>query len=68
MLADKRNITVLMIEDNVPFADLINEFLLQAQKAAFEFIHVETLSLGWLRLAEGGIDVVLIDLGLEDSS
>ncbi len=44
-----------MIEDNVPFAELINEFLLQSDKAIFNFIPVERLELGLLRLEEGGI-------------
>lgn len=57
-----------MIEDNVPFAELINEFLLQSDKAIFNFIPVERLELGLLRLEEGGIDIVLLDLGLPDSS
>lgn len=58
---------VLLIEDNPGDARLIREMLRDASGTPFELECTERLSLGLERLTEGGIDVVLLDLGLPDS-
>ncbi len=59
---------VLLIEDNAGDAHLIQEMLLEADGSMFELESVDRLSTGLERLATGDIDVVLLDLGLPDSS
>lgn len=59
---------VLLIEDNPGDARLIREFLDEAGGGAIELVHATRLSKGLERLGEGGIDAVLLDLGLPDSS
>ncbi len=60
-------IRVLLVEDNPGDARLIRELLAEAARAAFSLECVDRLSAGLKRLAEGGIDVILLDLGLPDS-
>jgi PAS domain S-box-containing protein len=58
---------VLLIEDNPGDARLMREYLSDPAGALFELEHVGTLSQGLERLAQGGIDLVLLDLSLPDS-
>jgi two-component system sensor histidine kinase/response regulator len=58
---------VLLFEDNLGDARLIREFLAEAQDSVFTLESVDRLSAGFKRLAEGGVDVILLDLGLPDS-
>ncbi len=60
-------IHVLLIEDSPDDALLIREFLADARQAVFEVEHFDWLSAALTRLAQGGIDVVLLDLQLPDS-
>jgi DNA-binding NarL/FixJ family response regulator len=57
---------IMLVEDNVPFA---GKFALLLE--AFPGLDIEVLTVGSLaeargRLAEGGIDAALVDLGLPD--
>ena len=61
-------INVLLIEDNPGDARLIEVMLSEVRGAQFDSECVDRLSTGLERLAAGGIDVVLLDLGLPDSS
>ncbi len=63
-----QNIHLLLIEDNPGDAGLIREMLAEAKGMSFELEWTETLSEGIERLASGGIDVVLLDLALTDST
>jgi PAS domain S-box-containing protein len=63
-----QNIHLLLIEDNPGDAGLIREMLAEAKGMRFELEWTETLSEGIERLALGGIDVVLLDLALTDST
>ena len=56
-----------MIEDNAGDARLIQEMLTEENLAVGNIERVDRLSKGIERLAEGNIDVVLLDLGLPDS-
>ncbi len=59
-------INILLIEDSPDDAFLIQEMLAQAGRE-FELARADRLSTGLARLAEDGVDVVLLDLGLPDS-
>ncbi|MBW2567177.1 MAG: response regulator [Deltaproteobacteria bacterium] len=63
----ERPIHVLLIEDNLGDARLIEEFLGEARGAQFSLECIDRLSIGLKRLAQGGIDVTLLDLNLPDS-
>ena len=63
-----QHIHLLLIEDNPGDAGLIREMLAEAKGMSFELEWTETLSEGIARLALGGIDVVLLDLALPDST
>ena len=65
-MADKP-ITVLLVEDNPGDASLILR-MLSTINGHFNAIHVTKLSEGLERLQKGDIDLVLLDLGLPDSS
>ena len=60
-------ITILLIEDNAGDARLIREMITEANRDQFDLIEASRLSIGCEYLAKGGIDVVLLDLGLPDS-
>jgi two-component system cell cycle sensor histidine kinase/response regulator CckA len=62
-----RPITVLLVEDNPGDARLILELLGDVQAQAFDLERVDRLDRALSRLAETGVDVVLLDLGLPDS-
>jgi two-component system NtrC family sensor kinase len=58
---------VLLIEDNPGDARLIRELLSAEEGASFFLEHADRLSTGLTRLAQGNIDVILLDLSLPDS-
>ena len=58
---------VLLIEDNPDDAVLIEIELEDERGRDLRLEHVSTLEQGLQRLSEGGVDVVLTDLGLPDS-
>jgi len=60
-------IKVLLIEDNPGDVCLIREMLAEVRGVRFDLECADRLSTGLERLAEGGIDVILLDLGLPDS-
>jgi DNA-binding NtrC family response regulator len=60
--------TVLLIEDDPADTQLIMEILREEPENAMEILHVNNLAQGLKTLARGGIDVVLLDLTLPDSS
>lgn len=60
-------IRVLLVEDNPGDARLIREMLSEVREVAFDVQRGDRLSTSLERLAEGGIDVVLLDLSLPDS-
>ncbi len=58
---------VLLIEDDPGDADLIQEILSEDKNCPFDLECTDRLLPGLKRLAEGGADVVLLDLSLPDS-
>jgi PAS domain S-box-containing protein len=65
---DSHHIHLLLIEDNPGDEGLIREMLAEAKGLSFDLEWTQTLSEGIERLALSGIDVVLLDLGLTDST
>lgn len=63
----EQQINVLVIEDNPGDMRLIKEALTGAGDTSFNVVPVDRLSMALKRLNGGGIDVVLLDLGLPDS-
>ena len=64
---DNKPIKALLVEDNPGDSRLIREMLAEARGVTFELKHVDRLQAALEQLAEEGIDVVLLDLGLPDS-
>src|SRR5688572_26870839 len=60
-------IKVLLIEDNPLDVRLIGIMLQDSAPGMFKFEQVDRLESGIRRLAQGGIDLVLVDLSLPDS-
>ena len=65
---DSAPINVLIVEDEPGQALLIEISLGNTDRPAFRCEHADTLAAGWERLTAGGIDVVLLDLTLPDST
>jgi sigma-B regulation protein RsbU (phosphoserine phosphatase) len=59
---------ILLIEHEADFARLIKGVLEEAKGALFELTSVAKIEEGLARLAEGGFDLVLIDLSLPDGA
>ena len=59
-------LTVLLIEDSPAYAELVQQWL-SSKESAFVLNWTDCLEAGINRLARGGIDVILLDLGLPDS-
>ena len=59
---------ILMIEDNPADASMISGLLAQARGWEFALTWVASLTSGLERLRGGGIDLVLLDLGLPEST
>jgi len=62
-----KQVRILLIEDNPGDVRLIQEMLSEVSGNPFDLECVDRLSTGLERFAAGGIDVVLLDLGLPDS-
>lgn len=58
---------VLMIEDNIDDANIMQEMLTDAIESSFELIRADCLESGLEKLLAGSIDIVLLDLSLPDS-
>ncbi len=63
----KRPFKVLLIEDDEDYAGLVRSILGRSGGSSFEIETAGDLSAGLDRLAQGGIDVVLLDMTLPDS-
>src|SRR5882762_9006382 len=62
-----RRLKVLLVEDNAADARLIQESLAERSDEPFDLETVDTLQTGLQRRSAGGIDAMLLDLGLPDS-
>lgn len=66
-MTDRKNIRVLLIEDDADDAFLIMEMVSDEKAVTLNVEHVTSLTAGLERLRGGGIDIVLSDLGLPES-
>jgi signal transduction histidine kinase len=60
-------VKILLIEDNLAEARLLQEFLQQADAQEFVLVHVKRLQEGLNHLSRGNYDIILLDLTLPDS-
>jgi two-component sensor histidine kinase len=59
-------IHILLVEDNPGDARLLREMFATERPESYEITHLPRLGLALNHLAKGGVDVVLLDLGLPD--
>jgi diguanylate cyclase (GGDEF)-like protein len=64
---NEETISVLMVEDNVEYSQLLRESLTMTGTLQFDFSHAPQLHTAIGRLAERSFDVILLDLSLPDS-
>jgi signal transduction histidine kinase len=57
---------VLLVEDNAGDARLIREMFINERPDSFELTHLLRMSEAEIHLAQGGVDIVLLDMGLPD--
>ena len=58
---------VLLVEDNAGDARLLHEMFSTETPGSFELTHLLRMSEAMIHLGKGGVDVVLLDLGLPDA-
>jgi Flp pilus assembly CpaE family ATPase len=63
-----KTLTVLLIEDSPDYAALVQQWLSLRTDITFMLHWTDSLQAGLYRLKQGGVDVILLDLGLPDSS
>jgi len=63
----KDTLTVLLIEDSPDYAALVQQWLSLRTDVKFVLNWTDSLQSGLNRLKQGGVDVILLDLGLPDS-
>jgi Flp pilus assembly CpaE family ATPase len=62
------HLTLLLIEDSSEFVELVEHWVgADNHPGMFTLAWTDTLAAGLNRLAQGGVDVILLDLGLPDS-
>jgi diguanylate cyclase (GGDEF)-like protein len=61
-----KSLQVLLVEDSAGDVLLLREMFRKEPPGSFELTHVERMSDALSKLAKGGIDIVLLDLGLPD--
>jgi diguanylate cyclase (GGDEF)-like protein/PAS domain S-box-containing protein len=64
---ERRSLQILLIEDNKGDADLVLEGLEGETRVSFDVVWADSLGAGQKLLAQGGIDLVILDLSLPDS-
>src|SRR3981081_1053803 len=57
---------VLLVEDNAGDAQLLRQMFSKEVPGSFELTHLLRMSEAVVHLAKGGVDVILLDLGLPD--
>ncbi len=67
-MKNEQNIHILLIEDDTEDAFLFMEMVSDEKNHTLDIEHVTSLNAGIERIREGGIDIVLSDLGLPESS
>ena len=62
----EKALQVLVVEDNAGDARLLREMFSKERPGSFEFTHLMRMSEALIHLAKGGVDIVLLDMGLPD--
>jgi signal transduction histidine kinase len=62
----KKALQVLLVEDNAGDARLLREMFSKETAGSFELSHLTHMREAETRLKEGGVDIVLLDMGLPD--
>jgi signal transduction histidine kinase len=63
---NEKPLQVLLVEDNAGDVRLLREMFSKEKRDAFELTHLLRMSEAETHLAKGGVDIVLLDLGLPD--
>jgi signal transduction histidine kinase len=63
---NKNPLQVLLVEDNAGDVRLLREMFSKEKRDAFQLTHLLRISEAETHLAKGGVDIVLLDLGLPD--
>ena len=61
-----RPLQVLVVEDNAGDARLLREMFSKEPPGSFELTHLLRMSEAVVHLAKGGVDIILLDMGLPD--
>ncbi|MBW4646870.1 MAG: hybrid sensor histidine kinase/response regulator [Goleter apudmare HA4340-LM2] len=67
-MAASYSVKILLIEDNLASARLLQEYLKQANSQNYSLVHVQRLREGLHEITHGNYDVILLDLTLPDSA
>src|ERR1700737_1023224 len=62
----EKALQVLLVEDNAGDVRLLREMFSKERRDAFHLTHLLRMSEAETHLAKGGVDIVLLDLGLPD--
>jgi signal transduction histidine kinase len=65
---NEKPLQVLLVEDSAGDVRLLREMFRREKPDSFELTHLVRLSEAEIRLAKGGVDIVLLDLGLPDGN
>lgn len=60
-------VRVLLVEDNLQHARLVQAFLSKFETPSYDLVHADRLSTGLERLRESDVDIIVLDLTLPDS-
>jgi len=63
----EKALQVLVVEDNAGDVRLLREMFSTEKPGSFELTHLSRMSEAMIHLGKGGVDVVLLDLGLPDA-
>src|ERR1700677_1715307 len=59
---------ILLVEDNPGDVRLLREMFSTERQGSFDIVNLPRLGLALNHLAKGGVDIVLLDLGLPDEN
>jgi signal transduction histidine kinase len=65
-MKNERPVQVLLVEDNAGDARLLQEMFSKEAPGSFDLSHLTHMRDAEARLAKGGVDIVLLDMGLPD--
>src|SRR6202051_3007875 len=63
----EKALQVVLVEDNAGDARLLHEMFRTEKPGSFELTHLLRMSEAMIHLGKGGVDVVLLDMGLPDA-